>query len=49
MLRSQQNKLDSQSSQSFSHHDSYNSFLQQSIEEKSELENSIEAMQDTER
>ena len=49
MLGSQQIKLDSKSSQSFSHHASYNSFLQQPIEEKSELEKSIEAMQETER
>jgi len=49
MLESQQNKLDSQSSQFFSQHASYTPFRQQPIEEKSELEKSIEAMQEAER
>ena len=45
MLESQQNKLNSQSSQTFSYHVSYIPFLQQLIEEKSKLEKSMKAVQ----
>ena len=49
MIEPQQNKLDSQYSQTFSHHALYILFLQQPNEEKSELKKSIEAMQEAER
>ena len=49
MLESQQSKLNLQSSQTFPYHTSYIPFLQQPIEEKSELEKYIKAMQEAER
>jgi len=49
MVESQQNKLNLQYSQTFSHHASYTSFLQQPIEEKSELEKSIKILHKTEQ
>jgi len=48
IIESQQNKLDSQYSQTFPYHASYISFLQKPIEEKSELEKNIEAMREAE-
>ena len=49
MIEFQQNEVDSQYSQTFSYHASYTLFLEQPIEEKSELEKSIKAMQEAER
>ena len=45
--RQSQNLLDSQSLQFFQNQDSYTSFLEQSIEENSELEKSIEILHET--